>query len=148
LENKCIGCGLTEWMNKPIALQLDHIDGNKKNNAKENLRILCPNCHSQTHTYAGKRNTEYRTVEKYSACKKCGKKILLNSKLCLNCNGFSKRKVNHPSKEELEKMIWEKSTVKIAKDYGVSDNAVAKWCKNYGISKPPRGYWMKNKQHI
>lgn len=50
-----------------------------------------------------------------------------------------------PSKEELEKLIWEKPTTHIAKDFNVSDKAVEKWCKKYGISKPPRGYWVKNK---
>jgi very-short-patch-repair endonuclease len=52
-------------------------------------------------------------------------------------------KVEHPTKEELEKLVWEKSTVKIAAELGVSDNAVAMWCKNYGIKKPERGYWRK-----
>ena len=53
------------------------------------------------------------------------------------------RKVKRPSKKELEKLVWEKPTIQIAKDFGVSDQAVAKWCKNYGIKKPPRGYWAK-----
>lgn len=35
-------------------LQLDHIDGNPFNSVLENLRILCPNCHTQTHTFAGR----------------------------------------------------------------------------------------------
>ncbi|NJR18515.1 MAG: hypothetical protein HC785_24240 [Calothrix sp. CSU_2_0] len=53
------------------------------------------------------------------------------------------RKVERPLKEELEKMVWEKPTLQIGKDFGVSDKAVEKWCKAYGIEKPPRGYWMK-----
>jgi len=55
LENKCSECGLyPEWNNKPLTLQLDHIDGIKLNNKIENLRILCPNCHTQTLTYGGR----------------------------------------------------------------------------------------------
>ena len=52
---KCECCGLTTWQNKPISLHLDHINGNNKDNRLINLRILCPNCHSQTDTYAGKK---------------------------------------------------------------------------------------------
>ncbi|MCP6758965.1 MAG: group I intron-associated PD-(D/E)XK endonuclease [Fischerella sp. CENA71] len=53
------------------------------------------------------------------------------------------RKVERPSKEELQKLVWEKPTTQIAKDFGVSDKAVEKWCKVYGVEKPPRGYWVK-----
>lgn len=54
LEYKCSKCGICEWNGKFISLQLDHIDGNSKNHLFENLRLLCPNCHAQTDTYAGK----------------------------------------------------------------------------------------------
>jgi hypothetical protein len=53
------------------------------------------------------------------------------------------RKVDRPTKEELEKLVWEKPTLQIAKDFGVSDKAVEKWCRAYEIEKPPRGYWVK-----
>ena len=48
---KCEVCGITEWNNKPVSFELDHIDGDRTNHKLENLRIICPNCHSQTHTY-------------------------------------------------------------------------------------------------
>jgi hypothetical protein len=56
LEVKCYAedCGLTEWKGKPISLQLDHVNGNNFDHRIENLRLLCPNCHSQTETFAGK----------------------------------------------------------------------------------------------
>ena len=50
-EYKCSSCGITEYNNKPITLQVDHIDGDRTNNGFDNLRFLCPNCHSQTETW-------------------------------------------------------------------------------------------------
>jgi 5-methylcytosine-specific restriction endonuclease McrA len=54
LEYKCSCCGINDWLGKPITLQLDHINGKNNDHRLENLRFLCPNCHSQTETYAGK----------------------------------------------------------------------------------------------
>ena len=53
-ENKCEICEITEWNGKEISMQLDHIDGDSHNHKLENLRMTCPNCHSQTETYCGK----------------------------------------------------------------------------------------------
>ncbi len=53
-QKQCESCKLTEWLGKPIPLELDHIDGNNSNNSLNNLRILCPNCHALTPTYRGK----------------------------------------------------------------------------------------------
>lgn len=51
---KCAVCGISEWNNKRLVLELEHIDGNSENNTLENLCLICPNCHSQTDTYKGK----------------------------------------------------------------------------------------------
>lgn len=49
--HRCEQCKLTEWNELPITLELEHSDGDRKNNTKENLKLLCPNCHSQTPTW-------------------------------------------------------------------------------------------------
>lgn len=59
---KCETCNLTDWMGKPISLHVDHIDGDSDNNFPSNIRLLCPNCHSQTETFCGrnKKNSKRR----------------------------------------------------------------------------------------
>ena len=55
LEYKCACCGnIGKWNGKSLSLQLDHINGINNDHRIENLRFLCPNCHSQTKTYSGK----------------------------------------------------------------------------------------------
>lgn len=53
-ERKCECCGYTEWMGKPIALELHHINAVKDDQRLENLVLLCPNCHALTDNYRGK----------------------------------------------------------------------------------------------
>ncbi len=53
-ERKCYACNGTEWMGSSIPLELEHINGIKTDHRLENLTILCPNCHAQTSTHAGK----------------------------------------------------------------------------------------------
>ena len=55
-KNECEICGTCSWCDKPLSCQLDHIDGNNTNHRIENLRILCPNCHSQTPTFCKKKS--------------------------------------------------------------------------------------------
>lgn len=53
-EAKCELCGKTEWMGKPIPLELHHKDGDHYNNDLENIEILCPNCHALQPNYRGR----------------------------------------------------------------------------------------------
>lgn len=56
-ERKCYKCGLTEWLGLPIPLELEHISGDKFDCRKENLTILCPNCHAFTPTYRRRKDS-------------------------------------------------------------------------------------------
>lgn len=59
---RCAICGCVEWQGKTLSLELDHINGMNNDNRLENLRFLCPNCHSQTTTY-GSRNQQRNESE-------------------------------------------------------------------------------------
>lgn len=57
VPEECAICGqLPAWNGVPLTLQLDHINGVNNDHRPDNLRLLCPNCHTQTPTYAGKRS--------------------------------------------------------------------------------------------
>lgn len=59
----CQTCSVTEWQGKPISLHLDHTDGDAANNHPDNLRLLCPNCHSQTPSFGGKNKGKGRKAK-------------------------------------------------------------------------------------
>lgn len=53
-ENQCEECEVDSWCSKPLVCQLEHVNGDSRDHRFENLKILCPNCHSQTPTFAGR----------------------------------------------------------------------------------------------
>lgn len=118
-EYKCENpeCGLSEWHGKPISLQLHHINGVHNDNRIENLMLLCPNCHSQTDTYAGKNsNREKNTTHILTS-----KRKNITEKIIIDKNTL------------IEDFKTLKSFKNVGKKYGVSDNAVRKWCKKLKI---------------
>ena len=145
LRNVCSKCGLgPEWCGEKLVLQLDHIDGNYRNNEVSNLRILCPNCHSQTDTYTGKNIKTYKTKHN---CENCNKFLLTpysnKTKLCFSCVMDTsiyprERKVVRPPLLEVRKVIEEGNYLIASELYGVSDNAIRKWFKVAG-EIPPKG---------
>lgn len=66
LQQRCQVCSLDAWRGRPLRMHLDHINGIKNDNRLENLRTLCPNCHSQTPTYRG-RNARLRRLQEARA---------------------------------------------------------------------------------
>lgn len=126
LDYKCESCGIENtWNNKPIVLQLEHKNGISNDNRIENLCFLCPNCHSQTNTYAGK-----NLKSKKYFCE-CGNEICKSSEKCIKCEKSKRRKVKRPEKDELMKDIEELGYCGTGRKYGVSDNSIRKWLKNY-----------------
>ena len=55
--NSCEICGLNTWRDLPLPLEIHHVDGDKKNNMRENLQVLCPNCHALTFNWRGRKST-------------------------------------------------------------------------------------------
>jgi len=72
LGHSCQVCGLVEWCGRSAPIEIDHIDGNPENNSRQNLRLICCNCHAQTETYRGRNvgkvsNTKrQKTMVKYT----------------------------------------------------------------------------------
>lgn len=72
----CNRCNLTEWFNTPLSLELEHKDGDTTNSSRNNLEMLCPNCHSLTETWRGKNKnknnkntvTDEQVVRAYLEC--------------------------------------------------------------------------------
>jgi hypothetical protein len=97
--HKCEWCSNSEWLEKPIKLELEHIDGNNSNNIEENLLLLCPNCHSTTPTW--RRMKSSFSPNPNSLCPKCGGKKQSQSKHCFDCREHTKTR--HPKVKQSKK---------------------------------------------
>jgi Zn finger protein HypA/HybF involved in hydrogenase expression len=140
LDYKCQICCLDPiWNEKTLSLHLDHINGQNDDNRLENLRFLCPNCHSQTETYSGK--------SRRNKCIDCFAKISSKSTRCPKCsterNKSLQAEVFDINPDVLRKEVWELPMNQLSIKYGCSDKLIAKRCEKYNIEKPPRGYFLK-----
>lgn len=133
---KCSLCNLPPmWNDKEISLELDHINQINNDNRLENLRFLCPNCHSQVTNEHRKHSKNIKI--KYDLCE-CGKDKTINSSVCRKCHvkkdHVNKRKFD-PTINELKQIIikYSNNICSVGKHYGVSDNSIRKRCRKLGI---------------
>lgn len=133
-ENKCEICGLTEWLGRPLTIQLHHIDGDDTNNEISNLQMLCPNCHSQTDNYRGNANKEKHL------CPDCGTEISGRALHCRKCSlkyQNRTRKLNITDDELLEEKRVLKTNMAIARKYNVSDSYISRRFRLISVSRGP-----------
>lgn len=127
LRNQCSECGIgPEWNNKPLSLQLDHINGIHRDNRLENLRIVCPNCHTQTETF-GSKNKRF-SDKRTKSCTGCGGFVSSQSRSgkCRTCVDQDKRK-GRPNRETLLKDVEQMGYRGTGRKYSVSDTTIKKW---------------------
>lgn len=130
-----------------------HKDKDRTNNNPENLGLTTPSDHARSHALERASTAKITGANRpipFSKCYECGRvfrRPRATSKCCSQSCGQKSRERKRrfdPSPEELQALVWEMPTLRVAELFGVSDAAVAKRCKKYSIKKPPRGYWMKN----
>jgi len=140
LKYECSECGNDGiWRNKKLSLHLEHKNGVNNDNRIDNLEFLCPNCHSQTETFAGRNNrcskrskTPKRPVPIQNYCS-CGLPIKKRSTTCVKCHRINQRKVTKlPTYGELiNDITFLGSYTATGKKYNVSDNTIRKWLITY-----------------
>ena len=139
MVNRCVTCGLSEWMKQSLVLHLDHINGIPSDNRIENLRLLCPNCHSQTATYC--RGSQRKRQRTSTQCAMCSLEIPGHRLLCNAClrecrqkharrvakNNIGKHlRIAWPTVSVVREMVNTTSFRAAGARLGVSDNAVRK----------------------
>ena len=154
--SKCCKCG---YCRNYAALEFHHLNPKEKDFTWNKIReltwkeivkelkkctLLCANCHREEHwpnavfeKYENSIKTflNRSSLEPTGYCPKCGIDVYRTKYCSVECSSFSKRKVERPSKQKLQKLLKENSWVKVASIYGVTDVAVRKWAKQYKIIK-------------
>lgn len=129
----CAICaGTDRWRGAPLTLHLDHKNGDPTDNRLDNLRILCPNCHSQTATWCG-RNKRGNFPPKARICR-CGAKKQAKSLRCIRCSNSELAKfkpqcapkIPWPDGAVLLERLRTTTYVALAAELGISDNAIRK----------------------
>lgn len=154
----CALCGLEPvWQGQPLTLRLDHINGDRTDARRENIRLLCPNCDSQTDTFCGRnvKRTEgkrmgLRIKSEPHRCS-CGSVIRAKSLRCRSCARKNQQppprhqptKIDWPPLDVLLARLQTAPVTTLAKELGVSDNAVTKHLRHLGAKKGSSGWGLE-----
>lgn len=174
IDNKCSCCGLKDWLGKDLALELHHKDGDNKNNALNNLCLLCPNCHSQTENHRGKNkskrdkrirmreltdrecfecknkllSTQIKYCSKQCSFKHCKRQYKEQFIKCLMCENLCKRKQKFCSYEcsrlNSRKVQWP-TQEQLEED--MKTMSMVAIGKKYGVSDNSVRKWLKHYQN-
>ena len=151
-----------------------HIDNDSFNNEPWNLCVLSNPNHASYHNWVRKSfclECSESTLREFAKNKQniiflkdltiATRNELVEGKIKINSGGKEIRrrkkkrflggpqqtKINWPTPEKMKELLWEKPTIQLAAELGVSDKAIDKFCKKNKIEKPPRGYWRKVGTH-
>jgi hypothetical protein len=120
-----------------LSLQLHHLNGDSTDNRIENLQILCPNCHTQTDNYCG-RKLKIKNIIKKCPC--CGEEFVATKITQIYCSNECRLKINSKSyasnmtrENIIEKFKELRTWTDTAKEFGVSDKGLIKISKRFGI---------------
>ena len=140
LGGKCADCGYDKCLR---SLDCHHLDPNEKEFTISRYRgscwdkivpeldkciLLCKNCHGERHE-----DEDGFYLEPTGSCPNCGDDLFGTKYCSIECRGKFSRKVERPSKQELEEKIETMNWTAIGREYGVSDNAVRKWAKKFDL---------------
>lgn len=157
LGGKCVKCGYCKNFS---ALHFRHLDPSEKEFDWNRSRlhkwekvlkelkkcvILCGNCHAEEHNpecfmdgnteHANANLNQDKVMSKTGICSVCNKEVFGTKYCSVACAKMGSRKVDRPTKEQLQLDIDSLPMVQIGSKYGVSDNAVRKWAKQYNLIK-------------
>ena len=144
LGPKCVECGCGKiWNNKKLILQIDHINGCPSDNRLENLRVLCPNCHSQTDNF-GSKNAKFNK-KPIATCVDCSQPCSRNNKTgrCKNCSYRNRSLKPKVQIEDFVHLIGVIPIKTIAENFKVSVKTIKKVCSDSNTSYPDHMFWAR-----